>query len=153
MDSERHAVYFHLNTLTRSVIYDMSFSATNQLRNTCQFPLQPVTTQMAKKRDRRVAPSSNRGKDRVESSDQSSDPKLTITLVLSFCVAAAAAVLAYRIKYAHPITNRAQSYVHQRGLVKIDVNYQEILTASTTLVTSLFCSAFGLFGCRENVGN
>ncbi|ONI23380.1 hypothetical protein PRUPE_2G185600 [Prunus persica] len=111
----------------------MSFSATNQLRNTCQFPLQPVTTQMAKKRDRRVAPSSNRGKDRVESSDQSSDPKLTITLVLSFCVAAAAAVLAYRIKYAHPITNRAQSYVHQRGLVKIDVNYQEILTASTTL--------------------
>ncbi|XP_009336807.1 chitinase domain-containing protein 1 [Pyrus x bretschneideri] len=85
---------------------------------------------MAKKRERRVAPSAKRGYDRVEPPDQfcSAIRKHTITAFLFFCVAVATGVLAYRIKYA-PTANLADSYpVHERGIVKRDVNYQEILT-------------------------
>ncbi|KAK9925224.1 hypothetical protein M0R45_033554 [Rubus argutus] len=88
---------------------------------------------MAKKRDRRVAPSSDGRKDRVESSHQlagsasSSNRKLIITFVLFFIVSSAISILVYRLNYA-PITDRTDSYVYRRGLVKPDVNYQDILT-------------------------
>ena len=95
---------------------------------------------MGKKRDRGVVPSSNRSKGRVESSTQqdelgdtvSSDRRLIVIFVLFFIVAPAISVLVYRIKYAPP-TIRTDSYVFQRGLVKPDVDYQEILTVSTVL--------------------
>lgn len=95
---------------------------------------------MAKKRDRRVAPSSSRGKGQVESSTQqdqlghsaSSDRRLILIFVLFFIVFPAISVLVYRIKYAPPtITNRTDSYVFQRGLVKADVDYQEILAENS----------------------
>nr|XP_028961574.1 chitinase domain-containing protein 1-like [Malus domestica] len=84
---------------------------------------------MAKKRERRVAPSSNRGEDRVEPSGQLRDAngQHIVTFVLFFCVAVATAVLAYRIKYA-PTANPTNYAVYERGIVKPDVNYQEILT-------------------------
>ncbi|KAM1125551.1 hypothetical protein ACFX1Q_040830 [Malus domestica] len=84
---------------------------------------------MAKKRERRVAPSSNRGEDRVEPSGQLCDAngQHIVTFVLFFCVAVATAVLAYRIKYA-PTANPTNYAVYERGIVKPDVNYQEILT-------------------------
>jgi chitinase domain-containing protein 1 len=98
---------------------------------------------MAKKRERRVAPSSSLGKGRVESSDSSTQPdqlghssssdrrlRLILVFVLFFIVSPAISVLVYRIKYASP-TNRTDSYVFQRGLVKDDVDYQEILAVST----------------------
>ncbi|KAK9910213.1 hypothetical protein M0R45_034184 [Rubus argutus] len=98
------------------------------------------SVKVAKKRDRRVAPSSDGRKDRVESSHQlagsasSSNRKLIITFVLFFIVSSAISILVYRLNYA-PITDRTDSYVYRRGLVKPDVNYQEILTASTLLIT------------------
>lgn len=101
---------------------------------------------MAKKRDRRVAPSSSRGKGQVESSTQqdqlghsaSSDRRLILIFVLFFIVFPAISVLVYRIKYTPPtITNRTDSYVFQRGLVKADVDYQEILAVSTVQETSM----------------
>lgn len=103
---------------------------------------------MAKKRDRRVAPSSNRGKEQVDSStkqDQlgdaaSSDRRLIFIFVLFFIVSSAVSVLVYRTKYTQP-AKRTDSYVSQRGLVKTDVNYQEILTVSTEVVTSMFWEA------------
>ncbi|KAM1470285.1 hypothetical protein TB2_040800 [Malus domestica] len=94
---------------------------------------------MAKKRERRVAPSSNRGEDRVEPSGQLRDAngQHIVTFVLFFCVAVATAVLAYRIKYA-PTANPTNYAVYERGIVKPDVNYQEILTASTLPID--FCN-------------
>lgn len=96
---------------------------------------------MGKKRDRGVATSSNRSKGRVESSTQqdelgdtvSSDRRLIVIFVLFFIVAPAISILLYRIKYAPSPTIRTDSYVFQRGLVKPDVDYQEILTVSTVL--------------------
>ncbi|KAM1406106.1 hypothetical protein ACFXTH_000807 [Malus domestica] len=94
---------------------------------------------MAKKRERRVAPSAKRGYNRVEPPDQfcSAIRQHTITAFLFFCVAVSTGVLVYRIKYA-PTANLADSYpVHERGIVKRDLNYQEILTASTLHTDSL----------------
>ncbi|XP_061996636.1 uncharacterized protein LOC133714529 [Rosa rugosa] len=95
---------------------------------------------MAKKKDRRVvAPSSDRRKVRVELSHQlshsassSSNRKLVITFVLFFVVSSAISVLVYRLNYA-PITDRTESYVFRRGLVKPDVTYQEILTENAVV--------------------
>lgn len=94
---------------------------------------------MGKKRDRGVATSSNRSKGRVESSTQqdehgdtvSSDRRLIVIFVIFFIVAPAISVLVYRIKYAPPPTIHTDSYVFQRGLVKPDVDYQEILTENS----------------------
>ncbi|RVX10121.1 Chitinase domain-containing protein 1 [Vitis vinifera] len=94
---------------------------------------------MAKRREGRVPSSSDRREDRVEASkrairrggDSASSPKINIVLFLFVVIAPAIAVLVYRIRYA-PRTNRAlSSYVHQQGLVKADVNYQEILTENS----------------------
>lgn len=102
---------------------------------------------MAKRREGRVPSSSDRREDRVEASkrairrggDSASSPKINIVLFLFVVIAPAIAVLVYRIRYA-PRTNRAlSSYVHQQGLVKADVNYQEILTVSVGFFLSLFC--------------
>ena len=94
--------------------------------------------EMAKRRERRMPPSSNRREDGVESSkpttrrggDSAPSPQINIVLFLIVVIAPAVAVLVYRTKYA-PVTSRILSaYVHQQGLVKADVNYQEILTVS-----------------------
>lgn len=114
---------------------------------------------MAKKRDRRVAPSSI-GKGRVESSTQqdqpghsaSSDRRLILIFVVFFIVSPAISVLVYRIKYASP-TKHTESYVFQRGLVKADVDYQEILAVSTvpetSMVLKLHYSVWLLRKCRK----
>ncbi|KAL6131061.1 hypothetical protein ACLB2K_069439 [Fragaria x ananassa] len=90
---------------------------------------------MAKKKDRRVvAPSSDRRKDRVEPPHQLarstsfSNRNLAITFFVVFVVSSAVSVLVYRRLSFAPITDRTESYVFRRGLVKPDVNYQEILT-------------------------
>ncbi|XP_060964379.1 uncharacterized protein LOC115704303 [Cannabis sativa] len=93
---------------------------------------------MAKKRDRRVASGANRPKDRVEPLTQpdrhggsaSSDRRLIIIIFVFFIVSPAISIFVYRIKYASG-TNRKGSSVYQRGLVKPDVNYQEILDENT----------------------
>lgn len=93
---------------------------------------------MAKRRERRVPPSSDRREDGAEGSkrtfrrggDSASSPQINTVVFLIVVIVPAIAVLVYRIKYA-PRTNRLpSSYVHQQGLVKADVNYQEILTVS-----------------------
>ncbi|KAJ0112762.1 hypothetical protein Patl1_00582 [Pistacia atlantica] len=89
---------------------------------------------MAKRRERRVAQSSDRRKSRVESSsrldqfgDSVTDRKLITIFVLFFIVIPAVSIFLYCFKYA-PHSSPAISHVHQRGLIKTDVNYQEILT-------------------------
>lgn len=97
---------------------------------------------MAKKRDRRVAPTSNRPKERVESSTQqdqvddsaSSNRRLIIIFVFFFIVSPAISVLVYSIKFAPPRTESGtDSYVFQRGLIKPDMDYYEILTVSASV--------------------
>nr|XP_023911384.1 chitinase domain-containing protein 1 [Quercus suber] len=87
---------------------------------------------MGKKRDRRVTPNSNKGgEQRVELGDSaSSNRRLAIIFVLFFIVSPAISVLVYRIKYA-PTTNPTDSYVFQRGLVKANVDFQEILAENS----------------------
>ena len=94
---------------------------------------------MGKKRDRRVTPSSNKGgEQRVELGDSaSSNRRLAIIFVLFFVVSPAISVLVYRIKYA-TTTNPTDSYVFQRGLVKADVDFQEILAVSTTVLSNVW---------------
>ncbi|XP_024020949.1 chitinase domain-containing protein 1 [Morus notabilis] len=94
---------------------------------------------MAKKRDRRVAPSSNRRADRVEQTIQneelvdsaSSDRRPVIIFVVFFIISPAIAAFIYQMKYASRTTRTDDSYVHQRGLVKPDMNYHEILSENT----------------------
>lgn len=111
--------------------------------------------QMAKKRDRRLAPGSNRSKEIVEPSTEqdqlgnsaSSDRRLIIIFVIFFIVSPAISVLVYRIIDSPPPIP-LDSLVFQGGLVKADVNYQEILTVSTVLQRlACFGSCFNLFGC------
>ena len=94
---------------------------------------------MGKKRDRRVTPSSKKGgEQRVELGDSaSSNRRLAIIFVLFFVVSPAISVLVYRIKYA-TTTNPTDSYVFQRGLVKADVDFQEILAVSTTVLSNVW---------------
>lgn len=101
-------------------------------------------TEMAKRRDRRVAPSPGRPKNRVESaarldqfSDSASDRKLITIFVIFFIVIPTVSVLLYCTKYSTR-ASRSVTHVHQRGLVKTDVNYQEILTVSTACILLLW---------------
>ncbi|KAM3685951.1 hypothetical protein ACJW31_11G158800 [Castanea mollissima] len=97
-----------------------------------QEPKLSVARQMGKKRDRRVTPSSNKGgEQRVELGDSaSSNRRLAIIFVLFFVVSPAISVLVYRIKYA-TTTNPTDSSVFQRGLVKANVDFQEILAENS----------------------
>lgn len=118
------------------------FSSLPSVRASLSWPWLELskTKKMAKKRDRRVATSSNRRKDRVESSTQqdqvgdsaSSDRRLIIIFVFFFIVSPAVSILVYRIKYA-PSTDGMNFYVYQRGLVKPDVTYLEILSVSAAM--------------------
>ena len=94
---------------------------------------------MGKKRDRRVTPSSKKGgEQRVELGDSAeSNRRLAIIFVLFFVVSPAISVLVYRIKYA-TTTNPTDSYVFQRGLVRADVDFQEILAVSTTVLSNVW---------------
>ncbi|KAJ7962546.1 chitinase domain-containing protein 1 [Quillaja saponaria] len=92
---------------------------------------------MAKKRDRRVAPSSARRDSRVESSTgqdehggSASERKLISIFVLFFIVSPAISMLVYWFKYANPTYNR-EGHVYQRGFIKADVNYKEILNENS----------------------
>lgn len=106
---------------------------------------------MAKKRERRVTPSLNQRKDKVEPSTQldqpddsaSSNRRLIIIFIVFFIVSPAISMLVYRIKFAPSTsTDFVDSYMHQLGLVNPDVNYQQILSVSI--------SKSNLFGCEEN---
>ncbi|CAK7348748.1 unnamed protein product [Dovyalis caffra] len=93
---------------------------------------------MAKKRDRRVAPSSDHHQTRVKtptradqfSESSASDRKLMTVFIVFFIVIPAVSVLVYRIKYA-PNTDASYPQFQEGGLVKTDVNYQEILDENT----------------------
>ncbi|KAL5792256.1 hypothetical protein ACOSP7_000850 [Xanthoceras sorbifolium] len=95
---------------------------------------------MAKMRDRRVAPSSERRKNPFaaatatradKTGDSASDRKLVTSFVLlCIVVIPAVSVLLYYVKNA-PRASHTISLAHQRGLIKTDVTYQEILTENS----------------------
>jgi chitinase domain-containing protein 1 len=103
---------------------------------------------MARKRGRRVAPSSDHHETGAKTSSRpdqfsesaASDRKLITIFIVFFVVIPAVSVLVYRIKYA---PNKDSSYPQfkEDGLVKTDVDYQEILDVSTftcsLLITAL----------------
>ncbi|KAG6749607.1 hypothetical protein POTOM_046665 [Populus tomentosa] len=96
---------------------------------------------MARKRDRRVPPSSDRHETGAKTStrpDQfsesaASDRKLISIFIIFFVVIPAVSVLVYRIKYA---PNKDSSYpqFQEDGLVKTDVDYQEILDENSKVL-------------------
>lgn len=97
---------------------------------------------MAKRRERRVVPSADRRRSRVESGsrldhfgDSVSDRKLITIFILFFIVIPAVTVLLYCTKYSTRV-NRAISEVNQRRLIKSDVNYEEILSVSAVCTAS-----------------
>ncbi|KAJ6320232.1 hypothetical protein OIU78_015588 [Salix suchowensis] len=89
---------------------------------------------MARKRDRRVAPSSDHHETGVKtptrpdqfSEAAASDRKLMTIFIVFFVVIPAVSILVYRIKYA-PNTESSYPQFQEDGLVKTDVDYQEIL--------------------------
>ncbi|KAA8520729.1 hypothetical protein F0562_014999 [Nyssa sinensis] len=97
---------------------------------------------MAKRRERRVAAGSDRSQNRVEAStrrDQAvdstdshanQDRKLITIFVIFLVVFPAVSVIVYRTRYA-PRKDSTFPHVDRRGLVKTNVNYQEILTVRT----------------------
>ncbi|KAJ6872986.1 chitinase domain-containing protein 1 [Populus alba x Populus x berolinensis] len=96
---------------------------------------------MARKRDRRVPPSSDHHETGAKTStrpDQfsesaASDRKLISIFIVFFVVIPAVSVLVYRIKYA---PNKDSSYpqFQEDGLVKTDVDYQEILDENSKVL-------------------
>ncbi|GLT46651.1 hypothetical protein SLA2020_203940 [Shorea laevis] len=94
---------------------------------------------MARRRDARVAPSQYRRTERVENptqelkvDDSGFDRKLISIFVFLFVIIPSVSVLVYKISTAPP-TNRSELLVPRRGLIKTDVNYQEILTENSKL--------------------
>uniref|UniRef100_A0A2P2JB76 Uncharacterized protein MANES_05G024600 n=1 Tax=Rhizophora mucronata TaxID=61149 RepID=A0A2P2JB76_RHIMU len=90
---------------------------------------------MGKRRERRVAPSSDRRQARDNSDarvDQfreqaASERRLFTIFILFFIVIPAVSVFVYSVKYA-PNSDRTVTSAHQDdGLVKTDISYQEIL--------------------------
>ncbi|GKU96685.1 hypothetical protein SLEP1_g9896 [Rubroshorea leprosula] len=94
---------------------------------------------MARRRDARVAPSQYRRSERVEKPTQEFkvdgsgfDRKLIAIFVFLFVVIPSVSVLVYKINTARP-TNRSEVLVPRRGLIKTDINYQEILSENSKL--------------------
>ncbi|XP_024996306.1 chitinase domain-containing protein 1 [Cynara cardunculus var. scolymus] len=89
---------------------------------------------MTKKRGRRAPPESDRRSSSSEPSNRDETPirshkrpSILITLLI-FIVFPAISLYLYRIQYAsNTDLDASLPYVYQRGLVKTDVNYQEIL--------------------------
>ncbi|EOX95742.1 Glycosyl hydrolase superfamily protein isoform 2 [Theobroma cacao] len=89
---------------------------------------------MARRRERRVEPSQERRKERVGtatredkfSDSDASDRKLISIFVVFFIVIPAISVLVYSIKNGSG-TKRFEPVVTERGLIKTDISYQEIL--------------------------
>lgn len=120
-----------------------------------------IHTSMANKRDRRVGHGSNRQQNRVEpstnddrtagsvdSQSNNQDQKRITILLVVFIVSSIISIILYRTMYAPPPrTIPSLPYVYQRGLVKTDVNYNDILTVRAVLYTpSLsFALSFVLF--------
>ncbi|XP_057980557.1 uncharacterized protein LOC131166225 isoform X2 [Malania oleifera] len=93
---------------------------------------------MARKRDRRVAADSSGRRNRDGTSNrqnQSKESKLTIVFFVVFLVSASISMLVYRIKYA-PRKNSLLD-VHQRGLVKANMNYREILAENENVLGNM----------------
>lgn len=95
---------------------------------------------MARRRERRVEPSQERRKERVGtatredkfSDSDASDRKLISIFVVFFIVIPAISVLVYSIKNGSG-TKRFEPVVTERGLIKTDISYQEILAVRTVL--------------------
>ncbi|KAM7274952.1 hypothetical protein ACFE04_016818 [Oxalis oulophora] len=101
---------------------------------------------MAKKRERRVGPSSDRSKTRVEASTQkhelgddsvNSDRRQITIFIIFFIVIPAVSMLVYSIKHTPRPSNSfvtVSGSVHERGLVKLDINHQQILTEQSRVL-------------------
>ncbi|GLT84745.1 hypothetical protein SLE2022_029600 [Rubroshorea leprosula] len=94
---------------------------------------------MARRRDARVGPSQYRSSERVEKptqefkvDDSGFDRKLIAIFVFLFVIIPSVSVLVYKINTAPP-TNRSELLVPRRGLIKTDINYQEILAENSKL--------------------
>ncbi|KAK6920021.1 Glycoside hydrolase family 18, catalytic domain [Dillenia turbinata] len=91
---------------------------------------------MGKKRDRRLTSGSGRHKGRTESPAQRQKPlhkdhRLLYLFIIFFIICSSVSVLLYRTKFISSRTanpNPKFLNLYQRGLVKDDINYQEILT-------------------------
>ncbi|XP_054782959.1 uncharacterized protein LOC129290263 [Prosopis cineraria] len=86
---------------------------------------------MAKKRERRSAPSSANSDNRVESStrrdkrgDSVSGCKLVSFLVLFFIASSTISVIVYQFKYSH-------THTYQQDIVKADLSCQDVLTENS----------------------
>ncbi|KAM7472290.1 hypothetical protein LguiA_010473 [Lonicera macranthoides] len=113
---------------------------------------------MSKKRDRLVGHGSNRQQNRVEpaanddrttgsvdSQSNNQDQKRIPLLTLFFIVSSIISIILYRTVYAPPPprTNPSLPYVYQRGLVKTDVNYNDILTENSKVSENTSNRHFG----------
>lgn len=96
---------------------------------------------MAKKRDQhRQASTSGRRENRVNSSSR--QPEQTnsnlasggIKIAAFFIISSVIAIVSYKLSQSSP-SQHNEPYVYQRGLIKTDANYQDILTVSTFRTT------------------
>ncbi|XVE73732.1 hypothetical protein DITRI_Ditri11bG0142100 [Diplodiscus trichospermus] len=96
---------------------------------------------MARRRERRVEPSQDRRKEQAGkgtreeklSDSDASDRKLISIFVVFFIVIPAVSVLAYIIKYGSS-SKRLEPIVTERGHIKTDISYQEILSENSKIV-------------------
>ncbi|GAB4861614.1 hypothetical protein Ancab_036865 [Ancistrocladus abbreviatus] len=99
---------------------------------------------MAKKREHRMASDSIRRRDQVESSNQKDQPaddsalpdqrnrrRLNALFISFFTVSSVISVMVYRSKLSPVSDPTLLPYVHERGLVKADVNSEEIVNENT----------------------
>lgn len=99
---------------------------------------------MARRRERRVEPSQDRLKGRVGteakeeklSDSDASDRRLISIFVVFFIVIPAVSVLVYSFKYGSD-TKHLEPVVTERGLIKTDISYQEILSENSKIAENV----------------
>lgn len=88
---------------------------------------------MARRRERRssAAESLKRRKDGDESVSQEpdSDQRLITIFVIFFIAIPVVSMVVYKVKFADQVI-QTESSIRHRGIVKTDINFQEILTVS-----------------------
>lgn len=106
---------------------------------------------MARRRERRspATENSERRKNRdeaksrdVQVGEADSDRRLIAIFVIFFIAIPAVSMVVYKVKFAHRVVVvQTETSIRQKGLVKTDVHFQEILTVSSIVFGSMLRKA------------
>jgi len=114
-----------------------SFQKSPSSNDVVSFSVSLVRNSMARRRRSSAAESLKRRNDGYESLcqvvQQDSDRRLITIFVIFFIVIPAVSIAVYKVKFADRVI-QTESSIRQKGIVKTDINFQEILTVSSIVL-------------------